>query len=436
MGHAHGTNEQLYAAIDRLAAEHQRALVAMRRDIHAHPELSNREQRTARVVADHLRALGLDEVRTGIAGHGVVGVLRGGLPGERVIALRADMDALPVEESADVEFASTVVDKDYPGGPFPVAHACGHDCHVATVATTASVLARLRADLPGTALFVFQPAEEGPPIDETGGARAMLDAGALADPAPTMVFGMHVGPFPKGFVACRVGNALAGSCLVRVRVEGVQVHGSTPWLGVDPMPAAADIIGGAGELYRRIPAFDPVTVTIGHVEDVGRFNIVPGHVILLGTIRCSVDADMAEIQRRLRTLAENVARAYGCSATVEYLQDVPPVRNTRAWMDAAMPTLERVVGREAIVHSPPALGYDDVSVFVNTFGGLYLTFGVQDIRLDPVTLLAPIPGGRGLVPNHNPAFYADEDALQTSVRIHANVAVDHLTGRLSASSAA
>ena len=261
----------LYADLDRAVAEHVADLIAIRRDLHAHPELSNREARTASLVAAHLAAHGLDEVRVGIAGHGVVGVLRGGRPGDRVIALRADMDALPVRETTDLDFASTVVDHTYPGGPVPVAHACGHDCHTATVLIAASVLGGLRERLPGTVLFVFQPAEEGPPVDETGGARAMLDAGALAEPAPTMVFGMHVSPFPIGHVAYRAGNQFAASCLVRVVVRGVQAHGSQPWTGVDPMPAAAAIITGAAQLYRQVPAWNPVTVSFGHVHDVGRF---------------------------------------------------------------------------------------------------------------------------------------------------------------------
>jgi amidohydrolase len=190
--------DQLRADIDRIVPGHASRLIGLRHELHAHPELSNRERGTAERVVKELREAGLDEVRTGITGHGVVGVLRGGRPGDRVIALRADMDALPVRESSGVDFASTVVDETYPGGPFPVAHACGHDCHTAIVATTARVLAEVRDELPGTVLFVFQPSEEGAPMGEVGGAQVMLDAGALADPGPTMVFGMHVGPFPKG----------------------------------------------------------------------------------------------------------------------------------------------------------------------------------------------------------------------------------------------
>ena len=320
-----------------------------------------------------------------------------------------------------------MIDETYPGGPFPVSHACGHDCHTATVLSTATVLAGLRDRLPGTALFVFQPAEEGPPVTEAGGARAMLDAGALDDPRPTMVFGMRVGPLPKGVIGYRAGNQFAASSLVRITITGVQVHGSMPWMGIDPMPAAAEIISGTGQLYRQVNAFHPVAVTIGHVEDVGRFNIIGERVTLWGTIRCTIDSDMAEVQDRLRRLAEHAAAAYGCVANVAYLQPVPAVTNTQAWIDAVLPTLRRVVGEERIVAVPGTLGYDEMSEFTNAFGGVYLNLGVQDTLLDGDTLL-PEPGGRGLVPNHNPGFYADEAALVTSLRIHAHVAVDHLFG--------
>jgi amidohydrolase len=416
------------AVLDERAGVAYPRLVQVRRHLHAHPELSNRELRTAGFVADRLRAANVDEVRTGIAGHGVVGVLIGGLAGERVAALRADMDALPVAEKSGVEFASTVVDEDYPGGPFPVAHACGHDCHTATVLTAAEVLASVRDRLAGTVMFIFQPAEEGPPVDEVGGAQAMLDAGAFADPVPTMVFGMHVGPLPKGVVGYRVGNQYAASCLVKITVTGRQVHGSTPWFGVDPMPPAAEIITAAAQLYRQIPATSAVTVSIGHVEDVGRFNIIGERVTLWGTIRCLNESDMATMQDNLRRLADHHAAAYGATATVEYLQYVPPVMNTRDWIDALRPTLDRVLGAERIVAVPGALGYDDVSVFTSAFGGAYLGFGSQDTRFVGESL-APVEGGRGLAMNHSPGFYVDEDTLLDSLRIHLHVAYDHLIGQ-------
>lgn len=419
----------LGAVLDQTVESVRDQFLGWRHYLHAHPELSNREVRTAAFVAEQLSAAGLDEVRTGIAGHGVVGVLRGGGVGTRVAALRADMDALPVAETSGVDFASTVVDRTYPGGPFPVAHACGHDCHTATVLASAHVLARVRDRLPGTILFVFQPAEEGPPVGEVGGARAMLDAGALTDPEPTMVFGMHVVPLPRGVIGYRVGNEFAASCLVKIIVTGTQVHGSTPWLGADPMPAVGGILTGVGQLYRQVPAYDAVTVSIGHIEDIGRFNIVGGTATLWGTIRCVDEANMSAVQHNLRRLAEHQAAAYGCAAEVSFDQYVPPVHNSREWIEALRPTLARVVGEHNVVAVPPALGYDDVSVFTGAFGGAYLLAGVQDTRLDERGP-SPLEGGRGLIPNHHPAFYADDDALLTSLRVHVHVAAGHLLGAI------
>ncbi len=426
------TDDPVHTALDRLAGETAAQVIAWRRHLHRHPELSNREEATARLVAGHLRSLGLDEVRTGIAGHGVVGVLRGtaGGGGGRVAALRADTDALPVQDLCGADFASDVVDADYPGGPFPVSHACGHDCHTAMLMGAATVLAGVRDRLPGTVVLVFQPAEEGPPVTETGGALAMVEAGAFADPVPTMAFGMHVTPYPKGYVGYRVGNQYGASVLVRITLTGHQVHGSTPWQGVDPMPAAGAVLTGIGQLYRQVSAFDPVTVTIGHVEDVGRFNIIGQTVTLWGTVRCAVESDMAEVRERLRRLAEHSAAAYGATAEVEYLQPVPPVHNTGPWVEAALPTLRRVAGEERVTETGATLGYDDVSEFVSRFGGLYVMLGVQDATLDAAGRPVPEEGGRGLVTNHNPRFYADDDTLVTGVRLHAHVAYDHLTGAL------
>ncbi|AYF74301.1 amidohydrolase [Nocardia yunnanensis] len=416
--------------LDARATAVTRQVVQWRRHLHQHPELSNREVNTAALITDHLKSLSLDEVRTGIAGHGVVGVLKGSQRGERVIALRADTDALPVPDLCGVPFASHVVDRQYPGGPFPVSHACGHDCHTAMLMGAATVLAGVREKLPGTVLFVFQPAEEGPPVGENGGAREMLAQGALDDPAPTMAFGFHVTPYPKGYIGYRVGNQFGASCLVKITLSGQQVHGSTPWMGIDPMPAAGAILTGVGQIYRQISAFDPVTVSIGHVEDVGRFNIIGQTVTLWGTIRCAVESDMGQVQTRLRTLAVHSAQAYNCSATVDFLQDVPAVHNEQSWMDAALPTFQRVAGADRVVPTAATLGYDDVSEFVNRYGGLYVTLGVQDAELGPDGMPTPAAGGRGLFMNHNPHFYADDDTLVTGVRLHAQVAYDHLIGTL------
>jgi amidohydrolase len=424
---AHG----LRARFDQFPAGLEAQVIEWRHHLHKHPELSNRESETARMVADHLRSLNLDEIRTGIAGHGVVGVLRGGQDGERVVALRADIDALPLKEESGVEFASTVVDDDYPGGPYPVAHACGHDCHTAMLMGAATDLAEAREELPGTVLFVFQPAEEGPPIDEKGGAREMEAEGALADPVPTMVFGMHVTPYPKGVVAYLAGNQYGASVLIRITVHGKGVHGSTPWEGIDPLPPAAEIIAAMGQVYRQLPGYDPLAITIGHVEDVGRFNVIGDTVQLFGTIRSTVEPDMDLARTHVKQTAEHVAQAHGATADVEFLQPVPAVHNTKPWIDAVLPTLEHVVGHDNLVQAPPGLGYDDVSVFVNRYGGAYLQLGAQDVELRPDGSMAPIPGGRGIAMNHNPHFYADDSVLETGVRMHANVALDHLTGSIS-----
>jgi amidohydrolase len=421
----------IYDQLDARASAVADRVVGWRHHLHQHPELSNREINTATLIADHLRSLGLDEVRTGIAGHGVVGVLRGIQHGERVIALRADTDALPVPDLCGADFASSVVDELYPGGPFPVSHACGHDCHTATLMGAAQVLAEVRESLPGTVLFVFQPAEEGPPVDEPGGAAEMLAQGALDDPAPTMAFGFHVMPYPKHHIGYRVGNQFGASCLVKIVLTGQQVHGSTPWMGIDPMPAAGAILTGVGQLYRQVSAFDPVTVTIGHVEDVGRFNVIGETVTLWGTIRCSLESDMSEMRTRLAGLADHTAQAYNCTAEIEFLQDVPAVHNSAEWIEAALPTFRRVAGADRVVPSLPTLGYDDVSEFINKYGGLYVTLGVQDSQLDgSAEMPVPIPGGRGMYMNHNPHFYADDNTLVTGVRLHSHVAYDHLTGTL------
>lgn len=294
----------------------------------------------------------------------------------------------------------------------------------------ATVLAGRRESLSGTVLFVFQPAEEGPPVDEDGGARQMIAEGACDDPKPTMAFGFHVVPYPKGYVGYRVGNQFGASCLIKIALTGMQVHGSTPWMGVDTMPAAGAILTGVGQIYRQVSAFNPITVTIGHVEDVGRFNIVGQTTTLWGTIRCAVESDMAEVQRRVETLATHSAQAYNCSATVEYMQDVPAVHNTQAWVDASLPTLTRVVGADKIVQTEATLGYDDVSEFVNRYGGVYVTLGVQDTEFDADNNPRPIAGGRGIFMNHNPHFYADDDTLVTGVRLHCHAAYDHLSGQL------
>lgn len=415
----------IHQIIDKLAEETATEMITWRHYLHQHPELSNREANTARFIADKLNAFGLDEVRTGIAGHGVIGVLHGAQPGSGVALLRADIDALPVPDESGVPFASHVTDTDYPGGPFPVSHACGHDCHTAMLLGAMRILAQKRDALPGTVIAVFQPAEEGAPAGETGGARTMIESGVFDDFAPTMAFGMHVQPFPKGVLTLLPGTQFGASCQVKITITGEQVHGSTPWAGTDPMPTVGAILTGIGQVYRQTDAFSPFTVTIGHVEDIGRFNVIGSHVTLWGTIRSLSDTVMADVQERVRTLVVGSAQAFGCEASVEYLQPVPAVHNEPEWVVKLRSSFENVVGADNIISPPASLGYDDVSEFVNRYGGLYVGLGVQDTEFVDGALI-PTPGGRGFVPNHHPRFYADDDTLVTGVRLHAHIAIDHL----------
>ncbi|MCZ9310250.1 M20 metallopeptidase family protein [Corynebacterium uberis] len=443
MEHNGGLSAELVTACEQVAED----VISWRHHLHQYPELSNREEKTAAFIADKLEEFGVDSITTDVSGHGVVAIIRGGADGDgesdaprRSVLLRADIDALPVKEDTDLEFRSEEVDKDYPGGPFPVAHACGHDAHTAMLLGAARVLADARADLPGDVVLVFQPAEEGAPVDEEGGAATMIaeDLFDDLDPQPTMAFGMHVVPAPAGWICYSTGVQNAASELISITIKGRQVHGSTPWEGVDPLPAAAEIITAIGQIYRQVDAKNPFTVSIGHVEDTGRFNIVGGQVRLTGTARCVDDVVMDHVNGLIERLVDGVAAAYGCSAEVEFAQQVPPVINSPEWMEACVPLFEQVLealgtsgdGQAQVAEVPLSLGYDDMSVFMNRFGGVYALLGVQEVAFDDAGNPVPAEGGRGMVPNHNPSFYVVDDALVTGVALHVAVARAHLAGQL------
>lgn len=395
----------LQGRVDELVEQSSQELAQHRRHLHRHPELSNREQNTAAYLIDQLRRIGVDEIRSGLAGHGVIAVIRGQRLSteqpDRIIALRADMDGLPVREATGLEYASTITTTDDEGATVPVAHACGHDCHMAVVLMAARILTSVRAELPGTVLCVFQPAEEGPPLNEEGGAQALIDSGAFDGIKPTMVFGMHVSPLPRGFVGYRAGAQFAASTRVEITFEGVPTHAAMPWLGKDPLLAAASTLVAAQGLTRHIPATQPATVTFGHLEDRGRYNTIGGVARLHGTIRCSDDSDMDLLKSRLGAVAEGQATSHGCTARVRFVQDVPALINHQSWIDAAMPTLRRALPDGHLVDAPQTLGYDDVSALVRRFGGLYLLYGVQDTQAAPGKpgTFEAVSGGRGLVPN-------------------------------------
>jgi amidohydrolase len=407
----------LHAEIDRLVAQVMPQVVAWRRDIHQHPELSNREFRTAQVVADHLRSLGL-EVQTGVAHTGVVAVLRGGLPGP-VVALRADMDALPVTELVDLPFASKARG-EYLGQEVGVMHACGHDNHVAILMGTASVLAEMRERLPGTVKFIFQPAEEGPPPGEEGGAGMMIREGVLRDPAPAAIFGLHVWPSPVGTLSVRPAGTMASSDQLRIVVRGRQTHGAVPWGGVDPIVTSAQIVTALQTIPSRQVNITtaPSIVTIGTIQGGVRSNIIPDSVVMTGTIRAFDPEMQRDIHARIRRTAELVAQSAGATAEVTIDIGNPVTYNDPALTERMTPTLQRVAGPGKATTAALITGAEDFSLFQKEIPGMFFFLGIVPEGQDPATAPA----------NHSPHFFADEGALPVGVRAMTNLAVDFLTG--------
>lgn len=408
---------RLDTEIDRRAAQVEGKVVAWRRDIHAHPELSNREVRTAQVVAEHLRALGL-EVRTGVAHNGVVGVLRGGRPGP-VVALRADMDGLPVTEEADVPFASKVR-ATYNGQDVGVMHACGHDAHVAILMGVAEVLAGMRRDIPGTVTFIFQPAEEGQPAGETGGAELMIAEGALENPKPAAIFGLHVFPYAAGVLMYRAGGTMASADALKIIVRGRQTHGAQPWSGIDPIVVTSQIVLGLQTITSRqvdITAA-PAIVTIGAVHGGIRNNIIPDSVVMIGTIR-SFDAAMRrDIWSRVRRTAEGIAQSAGATAIVTIDSGPPVTYNDPALTERMAPVLRRVAGPDQVGISEAKTTAEDFSRYQEKIPGMFFFLGITPPGTDP----------RTAAPNHSPRFFVDEAALPVGVRALAHLAVDYLAG--------
>jgi len=402
-------------AIARQAKDVNESVVHWRRDIHEHPELGNREVRTAKLVADHLESLGL-EVRRKVAYTGVVAVLRGGKPGP-VVALRADMDALPVTEQVDLPFASKVR-ATYNGQEVGVMHACGHDNHTAILLGAATVLSRMKNDLPGTVVFLFQPAEEGPPEGEEGGAALMLREGAFADPRPEAVFGLHVFPGPAGTVTYRSGGALAAADELRITVRGKQTHAAWPWAGVDPIVTAAQIIVGLQTVVSRQLELTqaPAVVSIGMIHGGVRHNIIPDEVELRGTIRTLSPEMRTEAHERVRRIAEQIARSAGATAEVTIPLGLPVTMNDPDLTQRMVPTLRWAAGTENVSTAPPKLGAEDFSYFAEEVPGLYVSLGVTPPTQDPATA----------APNHSPLFEADESALIVGVRTMAGLATDYM----------
>lgn len=386
-------------------------VVEWRRDFHQHPELSNQEFRTAKIVADHLRALGM-EVETEVAHTGVVGTLRGG--DGPVVALRADMDGLPVTELVDLPFASKARGV-YQGREVGVMHACGHDNHVAILMGVAEVLASMGDDLPGTVKFIFQPAEEGTPDGSVGGAELMLMEGVFENPRPDVVFGLHVFPFPAGTIATRPGGLMASSDRHQITIKGKQTHGAVPWAGVDPIVTASQVVLGLQTIVsRQLDAtLTPSIVTIGRVEGGVRNNIIPESVELEGTIRTFDAETRIDIHKRIRRTATNIAEAAGATADVVIDQGYGVTRNDPNLFRQMSPTLERVAG-DRFIEASQTTTAEDFSYFANEVPGLFLFLGVAP---DDPTLIYP---------NHSPRFYADERALPVGVEALTSMTLDYM----------
>ncbi len=406
---------KLHADIDKGAAAVTPQVVAWRRDIHEHPELGNRETRTAALVAAQLKALGL-AVRTGVAYTGVVGVLKGAKPGP-VVALRADMDALPVTEMVDVPFKSTVKTQ-YNGAEVGVMHACGHDNHVAILLGVATVLAGMRAELPGTVVFIFQPAEEGPPTGEEGGASLMIKEGALTNPAPEAIFGLHVWPGLLGHIDTRPGVLMASAAGLRIVVHGKQTHGAQPWRGVDPIVVAAQIVLGLQTIGSRQLDLrkGAAVITVGAINGGNRGNIIPDSVVMIGTVRTFVPGMEKDIADRVKRTAQLIAQSAGATADAQVTAGYDATVNDVKLVAQMTPSMRRVVGTALDVDITPVTPSEDFSAYADKIPGMFVFLGVVPAGQDPMTA----------APNHSPYFFADERALPVGVRTMASLAVDFL----------
>jgi amidohydrolase len=407
----------LTAQIEAASRAVEARVIAWRRDIHEHPELGNREFRTAGIVAEHLRRLGLEEIRTGVAHTGVVAVLKGALPGP-VVALRADMDALPVTEEVDVPFASKER-TTWNGESVGVMHACGHDAHTAILMGVAEVLAGLRSGLRGSVKFIFQPAEELPPEGEDGGAKMMIEENALENPKPQAIFGLHVtSRLPVGVLGYRSGPTMASADRMTITVEGRQTHAAMPWLGVDPIVTAAQVVLGLQTIVSRQVDItkEPAVVTIGMIRGGLRENIIPDSVEMRGTIRTFDETMRDQVHERVTYLAQAISRGSNAGCEVCISKNYPVTVNDPALTEAMLPTLRRVAGPERLLFVPKVTGSEDFSFFQRIVPGLFFFVGVT-------------PSGTNLdkaAANHSPRFYVDESGLLLGVRALAQLACDFL----------
>ncbi|RZM25583.1 MAG: amidohydrolase [Pedobacter sp.] len=404
--------------VSKKALSIEKKVIAWRRDLHEHPELSNSEHRTAEIVAKHLTALGI-EVKTGVAKTGVVGILKGGKPGP-VVALRADMDGLPVTERGDLPFASKAKAM-YNGQEVGVMHACGHDSHVAIMMGVAEVLSSMKKDIPGTIKFIFQPAEEGPPPGEEGGAQLMVKEGVLENPKVEAIFGLHINSqTPVGEITYRPGGIMAAVNDMQIVVNGRQAHGAYPWSSIDPIVISSQIVNNLQTIVSRNlnVTENPGVVTIGAIHGGVRTNIIPEKVEMLGTVRNFSKEDEAMFIERIKTIATKTAEAGGATAVVKipYSAHYPVTFNDIGLTEKMLPSLKAAAGADHVKLVPPVTGAEDFSFYQEKVPGLFFFLGGMPKGQDP--LKAPS--------HHTPDFFIDESGFILGVNALCNLALDYM----------
>jgi amidohydrolase len=400
--------------LDKEIANIENKVIEWRRDFHQNPELSNREFKTAEKIAAHLKSLGM-EVQTGIAHTGVVGILKGKKPG-KVLALRADIDGLPVPERADLPFKSTAKG-EYNGEEVPVMHACGHDTHIAILMGVAEIMSKNTDKIKGTIKFIFQPAEEGAPTGEEGGAKLMIKEGVLKNPDVDAIFGLHIGSGqPVNTIAYKSGGMMAAVNSFEINVKGIQSHGSTPWTSIDPIIASVKIIDGLQTLVsREMPlTTEAVVLTIGKIESGVRHNIIPESAQMLGTLR-TLDADMrATIIKRMKEMVPAIAKAYRAEATIDIDEGYPITYNDPELTAQMLPSLQKAAGAEKVSVIKAITGAEDFSFFQEEVPGLFFFLGGM------------APGETQAFPHHTPDFYIDESGMLLGVKTFIQLSLDYL----------
>lgn len=403
--------------IEKLAAKNEKEVIELRHWFHQNAELSNREFKTAEKIAATLKEIGL-EPQTGIAKTGVVAVLKGGKPGP-VVGLRADIDGLPVKERVDIPWASKMMG-EYNGEQVPVMHACGHDTHIGVLLGVAKMLYEIRDEIPGTVKFIFQPAEEGAPAGEEGGAKLMVEEGVLKNPDVEAIFGLHISSDTEvGRIEVRPRGILAAVNSFRIDIKGVQSHGSAPWSGIDPVVTAAQMVNSIQTIVSRSLKLTnaPAVVTVGAIHGGVRSNIIPESLYMLGTIR-TLDADMRTmVHKRLREIVQNVAEANNAEATVEIGEGYPITYNDPDLYDQMLPTLQRVAGEGNVDIIAPITGAEDFSFYQEQVPGLFYFIGGCPAGSDPSKA----------APHHTPDFYVDDSGMLLGMKAMTALTLDYMS---------